>query len=432
MYQNKRYTKLYTEKGITLVALVVTIIILLVLAGITVASLTGDNGLIGKSGEAKKQTEISEALEQLEIAVTQSTNKRGNIDETKLAKNLSKINGLKYINTENEEIDVTENTEIKLTAKVKLKGNTFKINDEGNISYKKDGTIDNEDIINSPETYYGHYVTNYNSPNDAGIVDEEGQLGKWQIFMADDTNIYLIANNFITQQYTGTKNNVGYNFNQSYPTRIWFSSIIDEYNAGPITTDIPNILSKFDSRTNSIYHTWMNTSSNQIRNLDNEKAVASILDVDNIWRGYINTTYAKYSIGSPTLEMLCKAYNDSHTGIKIESIIVNENDEYGYRIKKIEGETETGANNGLTGLTTGAKNSLVNGMYFKYTSVGADYWIASPTVGGGGLFCVNSNGSIYANGYRWTGGGFRPLVCLKSNVNIVLNEDCQTYSLELD
>ena len=107
---------------------ILNIIILLVLAGITVASLTGDNGLIGKTGEAKKQTEISEGLEQLEIAVNQSFNKRGNIDTAKLAKNLSKINGLKYINGENQEIDISENTEIDLTAKVKLKGYNYKIN----------------------------------------------------------------------------------------------------------------------------------------------------------------------------------------------------------------------------------------------------------------------------------------------------------------
>ena len=40
--------KLNNVNGITLVALVVTIIILLILAGISVAMLTGDNGLIGK------------------------------------------------------------------------------------------------------------------------------------------------------------------------------------------------------------------------------------------------------------------------------------------------------------------------------------------------------------------------------------------------
>lgn len=96
MKLNKRNLK--SNKAITLMALVLTIIVLLILAGVTVATLTGDNGLIWKTGEAKKQAEISDGLEQPEIAVTQSTNKRGNIDATKLAKNLSKINGIKYIN----------------------------------------------------------------------------------------------------------------------------------------------------------------------------------------------------------------------------------------------------------------------------------------------------------------------------------------------
>lgn len=33
------------SKGITLIALVITIIVLLILAGITIATLTGDNGI---------------------------------------------------------------------------------------------------------------------------------------------------------------------------------------------------------------------------------------------------------------------------------------------------------------------------------------------------------------------------------------------------
>ena len=206
----KRNKSIKQSKGITLIALVITIIVLLILAGVTVAILTGDNGLISKSGEAKKQAEISDGLEQLEIAVTQSANKRGNIDTTKLAKNLSKINGIKYINSEKEEVDITENTEIELTAKVKLKGYNYKINNEGNVSYKKEGMSDNEDIMESPATYYGHYVTNYNSPYDAGITEVDGQLGKWQIFMADEDYIYLIASNYISRQFTGTKNNVGF------------------------------------------------------------------------------------------------------------------------------------------------------------------------------------------------------------------------------
>ena len=51
------------NKGITLVTLVVTIIILLILAGITIIALTGDNGLIKRSKQAKIVAKESQNLE---------------------------------------------------------------------------------------------------------------------------------------------------------------------------------------------------------------------------------------------------------------------------------------------------------------------------------------------------------------------------------
>ena len=56
------------EKGITLIALVITIIILLILASVTIATLTGDNGLITKAMEAREKTEIGAIEEQLRLA----------------------------------------------------------------------------------------------------------------------------------------------------------------------------------------------------------------------------------------------------------------------------------------------------------------------------------------------------------------------------
>ena len=44
------------EKGITLIALVITIVILLILAGIAIAALTGDNGLFARAKLAKDKT----------------------------------------------------------------------------------------------------------------------------------------------------------------------------------------------------------------------------------------------------------------------------------------------------------------------------------------------------------------------------------------
>ena len=55
------------NRGITIIALVVTIIVLLILAGISIAAITGDNGIINKSDEARIETEIATYKEQLEV-----------------------------------------------------------------------------------------------------------------------------------------------------------------------------------------------------------------------------------------------------------------------------------------------------------------------------------------------------------------------------
>ena len=51
------------EKGITLIALVLTIIVLLILVGVSISMLTGDNGILGQATNAKEQTEISSEKE---------------------------------------------------------------------------------------------------------------------------------------------------------------------------------------------------------------------------------------------------------------------------------------------------------------------------------------------------------------------------------
>ena len=55
------------EKGITLIALVITIIVLLILAGVTIATLTGDNGILKKSNDAKEETRGASVEEAVEL-----------------------------------------------------------------------------------------------------------------------------------------------------------------------------------------------------------------------------------------------------------------------------------------------------------------------------------------------------------------------------
>ena len=56
------------ENGITLIALVVTIVVLLILAGITISLVFGSNGVIKKAQEANENTKIAQVREQLELA----------------------------------------------------------------------------------------------------------------------------------------------------------------------------------------------------------------------------------------------------------------------------------------------------------------------------------------------------------------------------
>ena len=56
------------KKGITLIALVITIIVLLILAGITIATLTGDNGILKQVDKAKTETTMGEEKEAIGLA----------------------------------------------------------------------------------------------------------------------------------------------------------------------------------------------------------------------------------------------------------------------------------------------------------------------------------------------------------------------------
>ena len=73
--------------GITLIALIVTIIIMLIIAGVVIAQLTGENGLITKSSLVKARTEYQSAKEEVDIKLMEiiaDCEERGveyNIDE---------------------------------------------------------------------------------------------------------------------------------------------------------------------------------------------------------------------------------------------------------------------------------------------------------------------------------------------------------------
>ena len=64
------------DRGITLIALVVTIIVLLILAGVSISMLTGQNGILNRAAEAKEKTEEFGEKEKTDLATME-----GLIDE---------------------------------------------------------------------------------------------------------------------------------------------------------------------------------------------------------------------------------------------------------------------------------------------------------------------------------------------------------------
>lgn len=68
MKKHERKKQKINEKGITLIALVITIIVLLILAGVSIATLTGENGILTQANKAKTETEKAAIEEQRLLA----------------------------------------------------------------------------------------------------------------------------------------------------------------------------------------------------------------------------------------------------------------------------------------------------------------------------------------------------------------------------
>ena len=57
------------QNGVTLIALVITIIVLLILAGVSIAMLTGDNGILTNATKASEATDRENAIESIDVAL---------------------------------------------------------------------------------------------------------------------------------------------------------------------------------------------------------------------------------------------------------------------------------------------------------------------------------------------------------------------------
>lgn len=141
------------EKGITLIALVVTIIVLLILAGISISMLAGDNGILNKAIQAKDATRGGEVQETVALAATDNAgvNYIGGTKQTR-------AEVIAQLHTDGKLTD-SEVAQLEETDVITIGGITIDFSVLGSVSNAK--TL--VQAFKDGEINVGDYITNYNS-----------------------------------------------------------------------------------------------------------------------------------------------------------------------------------------------------------------------------------------------------------------------------
>ena len=367
------------NRGITLIALVITIIVLLILAGISIATLTGENGVLTKANTAKEQTEIADTIERARVDIlgTQAENKSGDITKTQFVKILNDY----FDDIPTAEALPEDLTTLTLTSKTEYGSHAIKISDIWN------GTFGGE-IPATPEFDENTFTLGTNE-SDAQNTDKYGwkvpeytvqasemSTNVWRLFYQDSNYTYLITDECVgsykpSDYYTTMKNGEEL-----------------KYKTG---ADVSTVGQKLNSMINSLF-----TSTNEKSNI---KTTAWLTDISDLgmWSSYKNMD-AVFAIGSPTAELFAASYNNRNNK---SSIITLGLGTYGY--------TENTGSNWLS-----VDDNY--GIYNKSTS--SYWWLASPS-------SDYSNSELRVNGDRGyfhsyyvdrNSNAVRPIVCIPTSV----------------
>ena len=167
------------KSGITLIALVITIIVLLILAGISISMLSGENSIINQAVKAKNKSEAEGLMEQIQLEVMGNYKTDGTIDKETLISNLQD----KGYNVDGENFPITVGKDEK----------EYVIFDDGRVD--KAGEVENGVIID------------YDI--DIGIDVDGNNQYDWQYFYNDGDNIYIIAEDYIPMNSSLLSNSLG-------------------------------------------------------------------------------------------------------------------------------------------------------------------------------------------------------------------------------
>lgn len=185
------------EQGITLMALVVTIIVLLILAGISISMLTGDNGIIQKAQQAQIETEKATEKEQIQMSylACKMEDYQNNVSQQAMQEELNQQVGMNKTKvTSSGENLIIEFTDTQRVYQIDQNGNITEtekptiIDDE--IGPDGEGTKDNPYKIMSIEDLYTFSIESNQESFEGQVIE----LGRDLDFLDDQSYIDANAN----------------------------------------------------------------------------------------------------------------------------------------------------------------------------------------------------------------------------------------------
>ena len=269
----------------------------------------------------------------------------------------------------------------------------------GEYSKIEDTTLDKSDIAENADDFYGDYVINYTTPSGDPNV-------RWRIFHADEENIYLIADDYIhfdyapeSERYELSDEGNGYQLNL--------------YNVSNDYTGSENIKNLRITKWISYVNEYTEATGYGIQ------SVAFMLDEGRWSTNYANTTYAEYAIGGPTIELWCASYKATH-----DRYVESTYNATGYQVKWSDSTSSP------TYSVSGAEDE--NDLYYiadKNKCQGM--WVASPSsFRSNNLMSIFYNSLINTNSYSGSLTGFRPIICLKSGIQLEKISDTELKIIE--
>ena len=402
------------NKGITLIALIITIVIMLILVAVSVNVLINSN-IIGQAEKAAKgyktayeqeQTRIDELMEEWNRieqdqesecvhnwgewqTVTPATcTNAGSQKRTCSLCNTSETQNIPVLEHNYSEATCTKPqtcTRCGATTGTALGHNIVNgVCTRCGVNFG----IPASDVANKP-SIYGSTVTNYNAN---GI--------KWKVFYATTDRIYLIASDYVHySKLTNAYKNGASCYNTGTHPYIYY------WASGGTSLETTG-------RQDGIFMATGYTlnSSNQ-----SSKCVSGLLNTNN-WTDFVDTNYADYAIGGPTLNMYIASWNAKG----YTKLYTNTNTD-GYYVGTSANPTTYDVN--MSSDTAGYGDTLYYPHQSAYPSC-YGYWLVAPSAYNTiNIMNVNYGGYVSYNSCNDNTFGVRPLVSLKSGVTLQKNSD---------